>query len=240
MRKLQQNMKVQDLTAYLFEVYGKRNNRYLLGRGNRIEFLTVAVGDLHEAIRKDVGPIKIGFALARIVARAVCVAHSFEKLDLSASMCCKYQPGKCSYCLQSPCNCLERRDILHAQHTISQDQYAWTLYTWQEYFRELYGQKNRISGIDNLVGRLFKEATELMILQLRLVNTDSILDNVDEEFAFEICDVVAWTLAIANYFDINLEEVIIKRYGKGCWKCHNIPCHCGPFVIDPVEWDKVV
>jgi len=46
--------------------------------------------------------------------------------------------------------------------------------------------------------------------------------NIDEEFA----DVYAWLLSLASTMDINLDEVLLKKYGNGCPKCQKTPCGC--------------
>jgi len=46
--------------------------------------------------------------------------------------------------------------------------------------------------------------------------------NIDEEFA----DVYAWLLSLASTLDIDLDEVLLQKYSKGCPKCRKTPCGC--------------
>jgi len=43
---------------------------------------------------------------------------------------------------------------------------------------------------------------------------------------YEIADVLAWLLSVANLLDVNLEKEFDVRYGAGCPKCGYIPCKC--------------
>ena len=41
----------------------------------------------------------------------------------------------------------------------------------------------------------------------------------------EFADVLAWLASLANLYDIDLEETVMK-YAEGCPKCKRSPCEC--------------
>ncbi len=46
------------------------------------------------------------------------------------------------------------------------------------------------------------------------------LQEIELEFALELADALAWTIALANFFGADMEHAILERYGNGCWRCH--------------------
>ena len=229
-------MQLDEMMAHFFRLYERRNRIFLPGLSQRIGFLNLAIGDLQEAIRKEYGLEILKVALARIAARIFCVAEHFWSLPLIEAITQKYPAGHCSYCQKFPCRCPENRSnsILRP---VSKDQLNWTLKQWQEHFNALYGKKNKKKGIENLLNRLSKEASELLSLQMVIPNTTMNLDEIEKEFALELADALAWTIAISNFFGIDLEEAVLQRFGKGCWKCGQIPCNCTGFNVKPVKWE---
>ncbi len=234
-------MTLQEMMKHFFRLYGRRNRIFLSGLRERIDFLNLAIGDLQEAIRKEHNSEVIEVALARVVARIICVAESFWSLPLIEALAQKYPTTYCSYCHKFPCACSEYRPdaTLELIFPNIQHQIDWSLKDWQEHFRALYGQRNKAKGIENLLNRLFKEISELLSLQMMVFNAVESLDDIDKEFAFELADALAWTIAISNFLDIDIEKAVLNRFGSGCWKCYQIPCICIGFNVKPVKWEKV-
>lgn len=228
-------MLLNKMKDHFFHLYGRRNRIFLPGLRERIDFLNLAIGDLQEAIRKEYGPKIIAVALVRIVARIFCIAEHFRTLPLVEMMTRKYPAGRCVYCQSSLCKCPERRPDASLE-LISETQTNWSLKQWQEHFDILYGERNKKKGIENLLNRLFKEIAELLALQMMIPNTTAGLDEIEEEFTLELADALAWTIAISNFFEIDLEKAVLKRYGESCWHCHHIPCICTIFNVEPVKW----
>jgi len=121
---------------------------------------------------------------------------------------------------------------------ISEIQLAWTLKEWQEHFNNFYGQKNKEKGVEYILNRLFREAGELLALQMMTCRGELSSDKIEEEFALELADIFAWTIAVANFLETDLESAVLKRFGRGCWKCNQNPCVCGNFNVKPVKWDS--
>lgn len=230
---------LDDLAKHFFFLYGDRNRLYLSGLRKRCDFLIIAVGDLQDAIRKNVPQEILEIALARIVSRIFCIAENFREQRLIEIMIDKYPLTGCSYCHKMPCECQERRSEPILKGRIPKVQLKWSLSDWCRHFDKCYGAKNRSKGIDRMMSRLFKEASELLALELGVSHkTHGPLTQQEThyEFHLEMADALAWTIAIANYFKINLEDAVLKRYGDGCWNCHKIPCECTNFSFEPVAW----
>lgn len=229
-------MNLKEMMEYFFHLYGRRNRIFLPGLRERIDFLNLAIGDLQESVRKEASLQNLKIALARVIARIFCIAENFWELPLVIVMAQKYPKGHCSYCGQLPCQCLERRPETKLEKSISFEQRNWSLKQWSKHLNTLYGSKNRDKGIENLLNRLFKEISELLSLEMRIPNTTASLDGIEKEFALELSDALAWTIAVANFFEIDLEEAVLDRYGNGCWKCRYLSCVCTNFNVEPVKW----
>lgn len=232
-------MNLREMREHFFYLYGPRSRFFLPGAGERVGFLNLAIGDLQDAIRKEYGLEIIGVALARIVARIFCIAEHFWSSPLVEAMIQKYPASHCSYCQSFPCKCVEKRPAAVLE-PISEIQLNWTLKQWQGHFAALYGERNRKRGIENLLNRLFKEITELSSFLMMIPLRRATIDELEREIALELADAIAWTIAIANFFGIDLEKAVLTRYGKHCWKCYRIPCVCGNFSVQPVNWKDYV
>ncbi|HXF43873.1 MAG TPA: hypothetical protein VNK70_00100 [Candidatus Paceibacterota bacterium] len=224
-----------------FDLYGRRNRIFLPGILNRIVFLNLAIGDLQDAIRKGVNDETLGTALARVVSRIFCIAEHFQNLPFVEVLARKYPASRCSYCGKIPCCCPERR--LESQIAASPDpsQLTWNLSDWTQHLDQLYGERNRHKGIENVINRLFKEISELLSLSMEIATTPSprTHNEIEEEFALELSDALAWTIATANILRIDLEAAFLDRYGNGCRTCKSSPCQCTNFAVTPVRWVSV-
>lgn len=47
-----------------------------------------------------------------------------------------------------------------------------------------------------------------------------------EELGEEIADVLAWTVSIANLYNVDIEKEVNKKYPDYCIKCGSKPCRC--------------
>lgn len=232
-------MNLQELMKHFSELYGKRNRIFLQNLLQRIVFLNLAIADLQDAIRKQADLSDLETALARVVARIFCIADYFGNPPVILLLAQKYPKTHCSYCKTMPCTCAERRLDYSLENTPPAEQLSWSLRQWCEHFKTMYGSKNQIKGIENLMNRLFKEISELLTLAMKTPSRFSVnttIDDVETEFAKELCDALAWTMAVANYLEIDLENSVTERYGVACWKCHSKPCVCTEFNMDQIIW----
>ena len=88
------------------------------------------------------------------------------------------------------------------------------------------------------MNRLFKEVSELLSLSMRVQNGALALpiEKIEEEFALELADALAWTIAVADCLGINLEQAVLERYESGSSKCGIDACHCTDVSMAPVDW----
>lgn len=232
-------MSLLDLLTHFFRLYGRRNRIFLPGLRERIDFLNIAIGDLQEAIRKEFPSSILRVALARIASRIIGVAEHFRDLPFTEVLCQKYPVTHCSYCRQAPCACPERRPAASLPETVEPLQLSWTLGQWQQHLGTLYGDRNRQRGLENVLNRLSREISELLSLQMKIPYLTLSLEDIEREFALELADALAWTVAVANILSLDLEDAVLERFGSGCWNCRKIPCVCTHFNVSPVDWATI-
>ncbi|MFX1481793.1 MAG: MazG nucleotide pyrophosphohydrolase domain-containing protein [Promethearchaeota archaeon] len=87
----------------------------------------------------------------------------------------------------------------------------------QDMMRRIYLKRDRTRGVKGTLNRTFEELEELReAIQNR--DSESILD--------EMGDVFAWLCSLANLLEIDLSEVLYKKYSNVCSKCKKAPCEC--------------
>lgn len=229
-------MTLQEMMEYFFHLYGPRNRIFLPALDKRINFFNLALSDLQEAVRKGVKIQHVEIALARLVARIFCIAEHFWQLPLIEMVARKYPMDQCSYCQSLPCKCIERRHDAQLAATASKEQNSWSLQKWGNHLNVIYGERNKEKGIENLLNRLFREVSELLSLEMKIPGMKISPAEIEKEFALELADTLAWIIAIANFYNVDLEKATLDRFGKGCWKCKKIPCQCTIFSFEPVKW----
>jgi len=234
-------MSIRQLMDYCFRLYGRRNRLFFWGTIDRVVFLNIAVGDLQDAIRKGKSKTVIGDMLGRIVSRVFCVTEAFKSLPLVEVMARKYPLSHCTYCGRLPCRCRERRPDYKLLETAASEQMEWSLREWCSGFQALYGKQNEKRDVEVLINRLFKEVVELFSVQARVETIEGSLSYIEEEIALELADVLAWTIALANFYKIDLEKCFLARYGKGCVRCgKSDECVCTSFRRGQLDWYRYV
>lgn len=222
------------------ELYGRRNNVWLPGRQPRIDLLSVAVGDLQDAVRKSIGGVHQDVMFARVVSRVFCIAQGINDVSVVRAMTEKYPASGCSYCHSFPCHCEEQRPDADLGWEMTGEQLGWKLGDWQKHLGNLYGEKNAQNGINNVLLRLFKEVVELTNLERdeiprAMVDGHLATRDVEHEFALELADCMAWTIAAANILGVDLEKVTMNRFWPTCWSCGQKPCGCSTFSFGQVR-----
>ena len=223
-------MTLESLVQHFFALYGRRNCLFFKSLQDRIDFLNIGIGDLQDAVRKGHTPQQT-IALARVFSRICCVAQHFQQLPLTSALSRKYPFAGCSYCQTPTCTCDPTRPDPTIGTKPDGQQEHFTLSSWCDHLGSVYGKANRAKGIENLLNRLFKEVSELSILAKR---TSGNIDQLEESFAFELADTLAWTIAVANELGISLEDAVLDRYENGCSACQHNPCGCAQFNFEPV------
>ncbi|MEM4353502.1 MAG: MazG nucleotide pyrophosphohydrolase domain-containing protein [Candidatus Caldarchaeum sp.] len=88
----------------------------------------------------------------------------------------------------------------------------------QKYLDEVYGDRDRMRGIDKTLAWLFSEVGELSEAVVQKLGRDRMRE--------EAADVLAWLLSLCNVAAIDLEEAFLRKYGAGCPRCGSKPCVC--------------
>jgi NTP pyrophosphatase (non-canonical NTP hydrolase) len=83
--------------------------------------------------------------------------------------------------------------------------------------KDVYLERDSAKGIESVLTRLIDEVKELTL---------ALKNEPVEQIADEIADVIAWTLSIANLYEIDVAKALNDKYGSGCSKCDTIPCSC--------------
>ena len=96
---------------------------------------------------------------------------------------------------------------------------AVTLPQLQQLIRELYGAKDSRRGVDGTFMWFMEEVGEL---------ATALRSGTAAERALEFADVLAWLATLANIRGIDLEEAVLRKYGRACPGCQALPCVCDP------------
>jgi NTP pyrophosphatase (non-canonical NTP hydrolase) len=88
---------------------------------------------------------------------------------------------------------------------------------FQKMMHALYFVRDQKRGAQNTFNWL-KDELEELYEALKGGNNEA----VEEEFA----DVLAWLCSLANSYNVDLEEAVLKKYNYLCPKCNKSPCSC--------------
>ncbi len=88
----------------------------------------------------------------------------------------------------------------------------------QKLMGDLYLERDRKRGVFTTYIWFISEVGEL---------ADALIEGNVKDFGEEAADVVAWLLSLCNLMNIDLEKVVYEKYGRGCPRCHTMPCQCG-------------
>ncbi len=94
-----------------------------------------------------------------------------------------------------------------------------TLRALQRMILQLYGQKDAARGDSGTFLWLAEEFGELAA---------ALRSGTHEELALEMADVLAWLVTLANVRGVDLEAAVLRKYGKSCPGCGELPCVCDP------------
>lgn len=94
-----------------------------------------------------------------------------------------------------------------------------TLVEVQQRIRDLFGAKDSRRGVEGTFMWFMEEVGEL---------SAALRDPADRDnLALEFADVLAWLATLANIAGVDLEDAMIRKYGRGCPRCQSAPCVCG-------------
>jgi NTP pyrophosphatase (non-canonical NTP hydrolase) len=88
---------------------------------------------------------------------------------------------------------------------------------FQDRIERIYLERDTARGVQGTLLWFVEEVGELV----RAIRRGE-PENLEQEFA----DVYAWLVTLASLHGIDLEEIGINQYGRGCPKCESTPCSC--------------
>jgi NTP pyrophosphatase (non-canonical NTP hydrolase) len=94
-----------------------------------------------------------------------------------------------------------------------------TLAGLQRMILQMYGQKDAARGDAATFLWLTEEFGEL---------ATALRSGTREELAEEMADVLAWLATLATIRGIELDEAVMRKYGRACPGCAAVPCACDP------------
>lgn len=89
---------------------------------------------------------------------------------------------------------------------------------WQVYLGFIYGNENANIPPELMVSKLIEDVG----ITSRSLRTRQDISVVKKSLA----GVLAWTIALANKFQIGVDSVVYKKYPNYCFRCRNRPCEC--------------
>jgi len=104
-------------------------------------------------------------------------------------------------------------------HPTTQTAGGLTLSALQRMILQMYGEKDAARGDAATFLWLTEEFGEL---------ATALRSGTRDELAAEMADVLAWLATLANIRGIELEEAVIRKYGRACPGCQCVPCVCDP------------
>ncbi len=88
---------------------------------------------------------------------------------------------------------------------------------FQRLIEKEYYEKDKRRGLEKTYLWLVEEMGEL---------AEAVRKRERRAVEDEMADVFAWLCSIANLLHVDIEEVSVKKYGRGCPRCGEIPCKC--------------
>lgn len=226
---LDDKTELTEMEKYFDKLYGERDAIFLPGRELREQLLYRGISDLGKAVRKSAGQEVYETMCARVVSRVFCVARGVDYVSVADGLGRKYPIEGCSYCGEMPCTCPEDRNDSELSD-LSVEQANWSLRDWQTHLTKMYGENNLNHGVQYALLRLGEEYGELLCLERTIAKLP--IEEVKFEYALELGDTMAWTIAVASMLGVDLQKAVGERYGKGCSVCEQKPCMCPPHSFD--------
>jgi len=234
-------MNIDQMLEHFKKLYSRRNRLcFPYGLNELLQLMGYSFSKLDRSIRKN-NPIEIVSArLADTIAWFCGVVNYFDNLPLALAFAAKYGKTECPYCEVHYCVCdPESRpepEKIFLQTTTT-DKRGRTIDWWCDHLNKIFGQRNREKGIHRILNHLIEEMHEVLLLTGIAAIKPNELKALEEQFAFELADVLAHLMAIKNLElkKIDLSVIIKKCYGHGCPTCKENPLSMPP---SNLRWRK--
>ena len=103
---------------------------------------------------------------------------------------------------------------------------SFSLAEFQSLIQQMYSSKDEARGVDGTFMWLMEEIGELAAA-LRTAGADeSSVATRRADLAAEFADVLAWLVTIANVAEVDLQQAVWEKYGRGCPGCGELECRC--------------
>jgi len=89
---------------------------------------------------------------------------------------------------------------------------------WQHFLGFIYRSENENISPELMISRLIEDLGKAS-RHLRIKENSTILEE-------ELAGVLGWTIALANKFDIKIDDALYGKYPNTCHKCGKRPCRC--------------
>ena len=193
-------------------------------------FVTYAISTVGQVVRGRADKEHLPSRLATLCASVFAVVNiSDDNRLLCRGLMHKYPERCCAYCKHDICDCGDNRPRFSSTANEESGQLNWKFYDWQTMLDIRYGAYNRDKGPYFIFARLSEEAQELLLFVsgFRQSNKEMVsgLDWM-AQLASESADIVAWTLALASYYHVDMTMVMKNYYGKVCPGCKKEECGC--------------
>jgi NTP pyrophosphatase (non-canonical NTP hydrolase) len=228
---------LDEMQDHLKRVFSERDNIYLPGRKERIDLLTIGIGDLSRTVFKGYPREDLEGSMARVVSRIFCLARSVDEISVAEGMFLKYPKEGCAYCGRMPCVCGSERPGAKLGNG-SIEQRTWSMREWQKHLAKVYSPRNNQMGIYYILTRLNMERDEFTSLEDDIKKIPLSIDEAKRNYNLELTDTLSWVMAGATLYGVDLQEAVEDRYGNGCKKCGGIPCKCGPHDLTTISDKK--
>ncbi|HUU86290.1 MAG TPA: hypothetical protein VMX17_00885 [Candidatus Glassbacteria bacterium] len=168
---------------------------------------------LVEEIAEIVKPVYV-FNLERIkwvlpdIVAWICAFADKCHIDLGEIMC-KY--------IENPPGKLNLKTRIKPQNIIRKE-YPTTFEDWQLYLAVVYRNENANITPSTTVLKIIEDIGKTS----RSLRIGPNIANVKKHLA----GVIAWTITLANKFDVQIDDVIYNRYPNKCARCQSKPCKC--------------
>lgn len=211
--------------SLLSGTFRQRNSYFVGGPKERAAEMQKAVAEFLRHWRKG-ERAQMEQCLASALAWAFSLLDAFGEVPWRYALAEKFGGRLCSYCGHEQCECPDKRPApsFFADETEIKEALGFSLRQWMDRLEKKYGHRNRSLGVQNAVGRLYEELTEVTNL---IMGPDTLTPlGFSQEMKGELADLLTWVLTVAYVAEIDLEKAMEQRYGNGCPTCRGRVCAC--------------
>lgn len=119
--------------------------------------------------------------------------------------------------MENPPGKLSKRIEIHSIDIIGKEKPE-TCEDWQRYLAFIYRNENMNIPPELMISKIIEDVG-MTSRSLRTRRDISVVKN-------HLAGVLAWTIALANKFQIEMDNIVYKKYPNYCFRCRSKPCKC--------------